>query len=103
MSILPQAQEVAGVAEYVVLAEAVAQIGMDSVGTEDPHILIAPATDALPASVATRVPTIATAVSATSSDSTRPPVQWGVGIPIRSSTSRSSSSRPPIPDLAAQA
>ena len=103
MSILPQAQEVAGVAEYIVLAEAVAQIGMDSAGTEDQHLPIASATDALPASVATRIPTIATAVSATSSDSTRPPARWGVGIPIRSSASRSSSSRPPIPDPAAQA
>ena len=42
-------------------------------------------------------------MSAISSDSTRLPIQWGVGIPARSSTSRSSSSRPPIPDPAAQA
>ena len=76
---------------------------MDSAGTEDQHLPIASATDALPASVATRIPTIAMAVSATSSDSTRPPARWGVGIPIRSSSSRSSSSRAPIPDPAAQA
>ena len=56
MSILPQTPEAAGIAEYIVLVEAVAQIGIDPAGPEDPHIPIASATDALPASVATRVP-----------------------------------------------
>jgi hypothetical protein len=64
MSILPQAPEAAGVVS---------------------------ATEALPVSVATRVPPTATAVSATSSGSTRPPIQWGVEIPVHSSTSSSSS------------
>jgi len=72
MSILPQAPEAAGVVS---------------------------ATEALPVSVATRFPPTATAVSVTSSGSTRPPIQWGVGIPVRSSTSSSSSSRPPIPEV----
>ena len=97
----PQAPEAAGVAEYIVLVEAVAQIGIDPARPEDPNIPIALATEALPVSVATRAHTTATAVSATSSDSTRPPIQWGVGIPVHSSTSRGSSSRSPVMDPAA--
>jgi hypothetical protein len=42
-------------------------------------------------------------VFATSSSSTRPPVQWGVGIPLRPSPRRGSSSRPTIPEPAAHA
>ena len=38
---------------------------------------------------------MSTAVSATSSDSKRPPVQWGVGIPIGNRATRGSSSRAP--------
>jgi len=103
VSILPPAPEAVGVAEYIVLAEAIAQVGIDPTRPADQHIPVALATEAPPLSFAARVPPIATAVAATSSDSTRLPTQWGVGIPLRSSTSRSSSSRPPVPDPAAQA
>jgi hypothetical protein len=103
VSILPQAPEAAGVAEYIVLAEAIAQAGIDPTGPAEQHIPVALATESSPLSVATRVPPIATAVSATSSDSTRLPIQWGVGMPLRSATNRSSSSRPSVPDPAAQA
>ena len=96
MAFLPQAPKAAGVAEYIVLAEAVVQDGIHPTGQEDPHIPIASATEALPVLVATRVPAIATAVS-------RPLIQWGVGIPLRPSHRRGSSSRPPVPDSAAQA
>ena len=37
VSLLPQAPEAAGVAEYIVLAEAVAQDGIDPTGPEDQH------------------------------------------------------------------
>jgi len=103
VSLLPQAPEAAGVAEYIVLAEAVAQDGIDPAGPEDQHIPLPVATEARPVSVAIRAQTVATAVSATSSSSTRPPVQWGVGIPLRPSPRRGSSSRPTIPDPAAHA
>jgi len=103
VSILPPAPEAVGVAEYIVLAEAIAQVGIDPTRPADQHIPVALATEAPPLSFAARVPPIATAVAATSSDSIRLPTQWGVGIPLRSSTSRSSSSRPPVPDPAAQA
>ena len=103
MSVLPQAPEATGVAEYIVLAETVTQIGIDPTGPEDPLVPIASAVEALPVLVATRVPPTASAVSATSSGSTRPPIQKGVGIPVCSSTSSSSSSRPLIPDPAAYA
>ena len=102
MSTLPQAPEAAGVAEYIVLAEAVAQIGIDPAGPEDQHILVALATKALPGTVATRAPTVVVAVSDVNYAAARPS-QWGRGIPVRSSTSSSSSSRPPIPDPAAYA
>jgi hypothetical protein len=92
VAVLPQAPEEAGVAEYIVLAEAVAQDGIDPAGLEDPHSTVPLATEALPVSVAIVAHTLATAVSATSSDSPRSPVQWGVGIPLRPPASRGSSS-----------
>jgi hypothetical protein len=49
-----------------------------------------------------RAPTIAVVVSDVSYAAARPP-QCGRGIPVRSSTSSSLSSRPPIPDPAAYA
>ena len=69
------------------------QDGIKPAGPEDPHSTIPLVTEARPVSVATRVHTVATAVSVTNSDSTRPPVQWGVGIPLRPSTSSGSYSR----------
>ena len=102
MSILPQAPEAAGVAEYIVLAEAVAQVGIDPAGPADQHIPAALATEAPPVSVATRVPAIAVAVSDISYDAARPS-QWGRGIPSRPSSRSGSSSRPLDPDPAAQA
>ena len=102
VSILPQAPEAAGVAEYIVLAETIAQVGIDPAGPEGQLIPVALATEALPGSVATRAPTMAVAVFDVSSAATRPS-QWGRGIPVRSSTSSSSSSRPQIPDPAAYA
>jgi hypothetical protein len=45
---------------------------------------------------------IAVVVSDISYDAARPP-QWGRGIPLRPSPRRGSSSRPPVPDPAAQA
>jgi hypothetical protein len=95
VSFLPQAPEAAGEAEYIVLAEAVAQ---------DQHSTVPLATYAQLVSVATaRANTLATVEPASSSGSQRPPVQWGVGIPLRPSSSRGTSSRSPIPDPAAQA
>jgi hypothetical protein len=93
VSLLLQAPEAAGVAEYVVLAEAVAQDGIAPTRPKDPHSTVPSAMEAQPVSVAIRAHTLATAVSATSSDSTQAPVQWGVGIPLRSSSNRGSSSR----------
>ena len=63
--------------------------------TQDPHSTAPLATEARPVSVAIVAHTLATAVSATSSDSQRPPVQWGAGIPIGNRASRGSSSRAP--------
>ena len=85
--------EAAGVAEYIVLAEAVAQDRIIPAGPEDLYSTIPLATEAHPVSVAIRAHTLATAMSVTNSDSIRPRVQWGVGIPLRPSTSRGSSSR----------
>ena len=53
VSLLPQAPEAAGVAEYIVLAEAVAQDGIDPTGPEDQHNPLPVATQARPVSVAT--------------------------------------------------
>ena len=50
VSILPQAPEAAGVAEYIVLAEAVAQVGIVPDGPADQHIPVAVATEAPPLS-----------------------------------------------------
>ena len=83
MSLLPQAPEAAGVAEYIVLAEAVAQDRIIPAGPEDLYSTIPLATEAHPVSVAIRAHTLATAMSVTNSDSIRPRVQWGVGIPLR--------------------
>ena len=82
MSILPQAPEEAGVAECIVLTEAVAQGEIDPAGPENPQSTVPLATQARPVVVAVVAHTLATAVSGTSSDSQRPPVQWRVGIPI---------------------
>ena len=46
LSLLPQAPEAAGVAEYIVLAEDVAQDGIDPAGPEDPHSTVPLATEA---------------------------------------------------------
>ena len=47
LSLLPQASEAAGVAEYIVFAEAVAQDGIDPAGQDDKEIPVALATEAL--------------------------------------------------------
>jgi len=80
VSLLPQAPEAASVAEYIVLAEAVAQVGIAPDGPADQHIPVAVATEAPPVSVATMVPAIAVAVSDISHDAARSS-QWGRGIP----------------------
>ena len=77
------------------------EVGIDPAEPEGQHIPVALATEALPVSVATRAPTVAVVVSDIRYDSTRPPT-WGRGIPVRSSTSSGSSSRPTMPDPAAQ-
>jgi hypothetical protein len=51
VSILPQEPEAAGVAEYIVLAEAEAQVGIAPDGPADQHIPVAVATEAPPVSV----------------------------------------------------
>ena len=99
MLILPLAPEAAGVAEYIVLAEAVSQVGIAPDGPADQHIPVAVATEAPPVSVATVIPAVAVAVSDISYDAARPP-QWGRGIPSRPSSRSSSSSRPPVRDPA---
>ena len=95
MSILPQAPEEAGVAECIVLTEAVAQGEIDPAGPENPQSTVPLATQARPVVVTVVAHTLATAVSGTSLDSQRPPVQGGVGIPIGNRANRGSSSRAP--------
>ena len=76
VSLLPQAPEAAGVAEYIVFAEAVAQDGIDPAGQDDKDIPVALATEAL-LSQSQQGPTTAVAVSDISYDSTRPPTWEG--------------------------
>jgi hypothetical protein len=93
VSVLPQAPEASDVAEYIVLAEVVAQDGIDPTRLRDPLSTVPSAIEARPVAVAVVAQPLATAASGASSSSQRPPVRWGAGIPIGPQTTRVYSSR----------